>query len=122
METVWHYRSLTMLGQIKFWQWLGRLAPMVSLLVLVLTLFLEPTNWKEYVLIAVASGFGCIAFVWWWWVIYAVKNLTDMLHKSREDFLKVIEDISKLRSDMHSTRKTRIVHNDPDKDLNKPKD
>ena len=59
---------------------------------------------------------------WWWWVIIAVKDLTDMLKKNQEDFIKVIEEISILRKDMKQSRKPRVAHHDPDKDLNKPKD
>ena len=45
-----------------------------------------------------------------------------MLKKNQEDFIKVIDDIGKLRTDMSKSRKPRVAHNDPDKDLNKPKD
>ncbi len=111
-----------MVTSIRFWQWLGRLAPMVTLLGLCLTLWLGPDTWADYLIIAIAVSFGLIAFAWWWWVIIAVKDLTDMLKKNQEDFIKVIEEISILRKDMSKSRKPRVAHNDPDKDLNKPKD
>lgn len=111
-----------MVTSIRFWQWLGRLAPMVTLLGLCLTLWLGPDTWADYLIIAIAVSFGLIAFAWWWWVIIAVKDLTDMLRKNQDDFIKVIEEISILRKDMKQSRKPRVAHHDPDKDLNKPKD
>ena len=111
-----------MVTQIKFWHWLGRLAPMVTLLGLCLSLWLGPDSWTDYLIISIAVSFGIIAFAWWWWVIIAVKDLTDMLKKNQEDFIKVSDDIGKLRTDMSKSRKPRVAHNDPDNDLNKPKD
>tara|TARA_B100000212_G_scaffold75301_2_gene53268 strand:- start:304 stop:642 length:339 start_codon:yes stop_codon:yes gene_type:complete len=108
-----------MLGHIQFWQWLGRLAPMVALLGLCLTLWLGPDTWSDVVIIAIAVSFGIIAFAWWWWVIFAVKNLTDMLKQSQEDFLKVIKDIGELKHEISKGRRaSRRSDVPPEKDLN----
>ena len=84
--------------QVKFWQWLGRLAPIAGLLAVCLALYFDPDHWTDIIIIAIAISFGSIAFAWWWWVIFAVKNLTDMLKQSQEDFITVIKEIGDLLS------------------------
>lgn len=115
-----------MLGHIKFWHWLGRIAPMVALLALCLSIWLDPEHWTEYVIIAIAVAFGSIAFAWWWWVVFAVKNLTEMLSKSRDDFEKVVIEIGSLKEELQKGRRARIIERDNvipfEKDLNHPKD
>ena len=108
-----------MLRHIKFWQWLGRLAPMVALLGLCLTLWLGPDTWSDIVIIAIAVIFGLIAFAWWWWVIFAVKNLTDMLRQNQEDFIKVVKEIGDLKTELSKGRRaSRRADIPPEKDLN----
>ena len=126
MEAVRTNRGVKMLGHIKFWHWLGRIAPMMALLALCLSIWLDPEHWTEYVIITIAVAFGSIAFAWWWWVVYAVKNLTEMLSRSKDDFEKVVTEISSLKTELQKGRRARIIERDNvipfEKDLNHPKD
>ncbi len=126
MEAVRTNRGVKMLGHIKFWHWLGRIAPMMALLALCLSIWLDPEHWTEYVIITIAVAFGSIAFAWWWWVVFAVKNLTEMLSKSRDDFEKVVIEIGSLKEELQKGRRARIIERDNvipfEKDLNHPKD
>ena len=95
--------------QVKFWQWLGRLAPLTGLLAIALTLYFNPANWTDYIIIIIAVSFGTIAFAWWWWVIFAVKHLTEMLSKSRDDFMTIITEIGDLKREINKGRRNKIV-------------
>ena len=105
--------------QVKFWQWLGRLAPIAGLLAVCLALYFDPDHWTDIIIIAIAISFGSIAFAWWWWVIFAVKNLTDMLKQSQEDFITVIKEIGDLKNEISKGRRAnRRSDVPPEKDLN----
>ena len=90
--------------QVKFWQWLGRLAPIAGLLAVCLALYFDPDHWTDIIIIAIAISFGSIAFAWWWWVIYAVKHLAEMLAKSREDFGTILTEIVDLKKELMDSR------------------
>ena len=113
--------------QVKFWQWLGRLAPIAGLLAVCLALYFDPDHWTDIIIIAIAISFGSIAFAWWWWVIYAVKHLTEMLAKSREDFGTILTEIVDLKKEISKSRRNKIVQDSDniisfEKELNYRKD
>jgi len=45
--------------------------------------------------------FGSIAFTWWWWVMGAVKSLTELLSNAQTKFTEVIGEIKDLRKDLN---------------------
>jgi heme/copper-type cytochrome/quinol oxidase subunit 2 len=93
--------------QVTVWAWLGRVAPLTALFALALELIYQPTGWLEYIVIGVAISFGVTAFIWWWWVIYAVKDLNEMLQSATDRFDIVIFEIKKVHKELSATKRKR---------------
>ena len=93
--------------QVKFWQWLGRLAPIAGLLAVCLALYFDPDHWTDIIIIAIAISFGSIAFAWWWWVIYAVKDIFTMLNRANKKFEEVLFEIKKIKIETNKLKKRK---------------
>ena len=83
---------------VNYWHWLGRIAPMFALLGLCLVLWMSPEHWTEYAIITIALAFGTVAFAWWWWVIYAVRDIFTMLNQANKKFEQVLFEIKNITS------------------------
>ena len=92
--------KIDLIRQVSIWSWLGRVAPLSALTVLCFVIFLDFGGWVDYVICAVAVAFAIVAFTWWWWVIYAVRELNQMLDKTTEKFEVVIKEIKNLKKDI----------------------
>jgi len=102
MECFWPYRRLKDMKldrQVNLWVWLGRIAPLTSLLALGTILMFDVSGWVEYIVIGIAISFGVIAFTWWWWVIYAVKDLSGMLSDANVKFGKIITELKEIKEE-----------------------
>ena len=85
--------------QVSVWVWLGRVAPLTSLLALGTILIFDVTGWVEYAIVGIAISFGVIAFVWWWWVIYAVRDLNGMLQEANQKFGNIITELREIKEE-----------------------
>ena len=93
--------------QVRFWNWAGKVLPMVALMTLCMVLVFDMTSVKEVVISSIAVVFGAIAFTWWWWVMGAVKALTDLLTSAQTRFGEVLTEIKDLRKDMNDQNKKK---------------
>ena len=59
------------------------------------------------VISTIAVVFGAIAFTWWWWVMGAVKALTELLTNAQTRFTEVIGEIKDLRKDINDRNKKK---------------
>lgn len=66
--------DMSSLKHFSFWKWLGHVAPMTALFVLVLFDFFAPDSWHDFLLILIATTFATTTFVFWWWVVYSLKK------------------------------------------------
>lgn len=85
--------------QVTTWAWIGRVAPLTALLALGIVLIFDVSGWVEYLVTAVAILFGLVAFVWWWWVIYAVKDLNSMLQEANNKFGNIIAELKEIKEE-----------------------
>ena len=91
--------------QVKTWSWIGKVAPLSTLLAVVLILVFDFQGALEWTIGSIAVAFGVVAFTWWWWVIYAVKELNQLLSTTTERFDQVIKDIRSLKEDFRKKDK-----------------
>ena len=56
---------------------------------------------------SLSTVFGAVAFTWWWWVMGAVKALTDLLTSAQTRFGEVLTEIKDLRKDMNDKNKKK---------------
>ena len=76
--------------QVSVWAWIGRVAPLSGLLQIGLVLTTDLSTYKDYIIIAIAVGFGTTAFFWCWWVFYAVKSLVKSLDSNKPKFDSIV--------------------------------
>ena len=88
--------------QVSVWAWIGRVAPLSALLLIGLVLTTDLSTYKDYIIIAIAVGFGPTAFFWWWWVIYAVKSLVKLLDSNKQKFDSIVKELKNIRKDMRN--------------------
>ena len=100
MESIRKHFKLNIKKQVGLWAWLGRVAPLSALMALCLVLFYDIDTWLETVLLCIAVVFSITAFTWWWWVIYAVRELNQMLDRTTDKFEVVIKEIKELKKDI----------------------
>jgi|TARA_B100000212_G_scaffold202990_2_gene153146 uncharacterized membrane protein YfbV (UPF0208 family) len=98
---------MKLLKQVQFWNWAGKVLPMIALMALCLVLVFDMTSVKEIVISVIAVVFGSIAFTWWWWVMGAVKSLTELLSNAQTKFTEVIGEIKDLRKDINDQNKKK---------------
>ena len=98
---------MKVLKQVQFWNWAGKVLPMIALMALCLVLVFDMTSVKEIVISLIAVVFGSIAFTWWWWVMGAVKSLTELLSNAQTKFTEVIGEIKDLRKDINDQNKKK---------------
>jgi len=98
---------MKLLKQVQFWNWAGKVLPMIALMALCLVLVFDMTSVKEIVISVIAVVFGSIAFTWWWWVMGAVKSLTELLSNAQTKFTEVIGEIKDLRKDINENNKKK---------------
>lgn len=71
-ETIKHWIKPT---RNNVWVWIGRIIPLLTLLVTVLFLALAPSEWIDWFLITLAGMFGVTTFIFWWWLVYALTTI-----------------------------------------------
>ena len=98
---------MKLLKQVQFWNWAGKVLPMIALMALCMVLVFDMTSVKEIVISVIAVVFGSIAFTWWWWVMGAVKSLTELLSNAQTKFTEVIGEIKDLRKDINDQSKKK---------------
>ena len=98
---------MKLLKQVQFWNWAGKVLPMIALMALCMVLVFDMTSVIEIVISVIAVVFGSIAFTWWWWVMGAVKSLTELLSNAQTKFTEVIGEIKDLRKDINDQNKKK---------------
>ena len=93
--------------QVQWWHWAGKVLPMIALMVLCLVIVFDLTKIRDIVVCSIAVAFGAVAFTWWWWVMGAVKALTDLLTSAQTRFGEVLTEIKDLRKDMNDKNKKK---------------
>jgi len=94
------FKDFTIARQVKIWSWIGKVAPLTALTALSLIIFFDFETLTDYFIGLTALLFAVVAFTWWWWVIFAVKDLNELLNKTTKRFERVIEEIKSLKKDL----------------------
>lgn len=84
---------------INSWVWIGRVAPLTALLVLMLILIFDITTWVDYAVLFISISFAVVAFSWWWWVIYTVQDIFKLLNHANNRFEKVIQELKDIKKE-----------------------
>lgn len=88
----------------KFWSWTGRVLPLTALLLVILLVTIDAQVTLDYLLIAIATTFGTIAFFWWWWVVDAIRNLNKFFTDSYDRFGDIQGHLREIKQDVHEVK------------------
>ena len=107
MEIIRKYFKLNIKKQVGLWAWIGRVAPLSALLVLCLVVYYDIDTWLKTALVLIGIVFSITAFTWWWWVIYAVRDIFTMLTKANKKFEEVLFEIKKIKLETSKLKKRK---------------
>jgi hypothetical protein len=88
----------------RLWSWTGRILPLTALLLVILLVTVDAREWLDYLLIAIATTFGTIAFFWWWWVVDAIRNLNKFFTESYDRFGEIQGHLREIKKDVHEVK------------------
>ena len=92
---------------VGIWTWLGRVGPLTALMILCIVLVTDFTSWIQYLVSAIALLFAITAFTWWWWVLYAVKDIFTLLNSANKRFGEVLIELKSIKTEYLKKKKKR---------------
>ena len=75
-------------------------------MLLIATTF-EMTTFTSWVVLGICILFAITAFTWWWWVIYAVRDIFTMLNRANKKFEEVLVEIKKIKLESTKLKKRK---------------
>lgn len=93
----------TILRQIHFWQTAAKITT-YNLPLCFGLLYLFDYIKPQFILHAVAVVSITISIVWWFWAIYAISFLSQILDRSGKDIQEVIREVHEVRDDIHDLK------------------
>jgi len=84
---------------LKYWVWLGRLAPLTALMLLMIAISLDMSSFTSWLVLGICILFAITAFAWWWWVIFAVKDIFYLLQDANKRFKQVLVELKQIKKD-----------------------
>lgn len=91
-------------NQINIWSMSARVLPVLALLSAAILYLTDIENYLEIFFTFIAISFLAVSITWWWWVMFAVKNIQENITKSVNQFENIREDIRKLRKDIYKVK------------------
>ena len=90
---------------VKYWVWLGRLAPLTALVMLLIATTFEMSTFTSWVVLGICILFAITAFTWWWWVIYAVRDIFRLLNSANKRFAEVLVELKSIKKEYLKKKK-----------------
>tara|TARA_B110000438_G_scaffold30499_1_gene29826 strand:- start:69333 stop:69641 length:309 start_codon:yes stop_codon:yes gene_type:complete len=88
--------------------WIGRVLPLTALLGILLGLHFELDTFVEMLQMSIAVIFGTIAFIWWWWVVDAIKNQNKFFNESYDRFSEMHQNLIDIKTDISRVQKLHV--------------
>jgi hypothetical protein len=82
----------------------ARVLPVLALLSAVILYLTDIENYLEIFFTFIAISFLAVSITWWWWVMFAVKNIHENIAKSVDQFENIRKDIRELRKDIYKAK------------------
>lgn len=89
----------------------ARVLPVLALLSAAILYLTDIENYLEIFFTFIAISFLAVSITWWWWVMFAVKNIQENITKSVNQFENIREDIRKLRKDIYKVKQMFVIGN-----------
>lgn len=88
--------------------WIGRVLPLTALLGILLGLHFELDTFVEMLQMSIAVIFGTIAFIWWWWVVDAIRNQNKFFNESYDRFTEMQQNLKEIKTDISRVQKLHV--------------
>ena len=88
--------------------WIGRVLPLTALLGILLGLHFELDTFVQFLKASIALTFGTIAFIWWWWVVDAIRNQNKFFNESYERFSDMHKNLIAIKTDISRVQNLHI--------------
>jgi len=88
------------LKQIKWWAWAAAVLPLSSLAGLFFIKFIGYATWFDTALIIGATTMFTIGVVWWWWAIWTMAQVTNVLGIISEKFKDVSKELKDIKKEL----------------------
>lgn len=85
--------------QARFWDWLGRLLPMIGLATVAVLHYSREFELRDLVLDGILISFLSICFVWWYWAIIKIVSSTKYLQETYTKFKELSVELRNLKKD-----------------------
>ena len=105
MEIFRKYRKLE--NQLNFWNWVGRIAPLVALVIVIFLITFQFNTLLVYTIGFISIAFACIAFIWWWWVIQTIHDFLKLKNYASGKFKEIKKELESIKIDLHKSKSIR---------------
>jgi len=87
----------TTYAQVRLWDWIGRVVPLVALLIISLCYFFKWNSVLEFTLQLVAIIFATLCFIWWWWALYKIAVAIKYIRSTQDKFIDLRSEFRKIK-------------------------
>jgi hypothetical protein len=98
METFWTDTKLT---QITFWQWFGRVVPMILIVAFLSFYIYGGVNLIGNTIAFILTALSFIPIIWWWWAMDVMKWLSKLYGETIEHQTLILEEIKDIKKELY---------------------
>ena len=91
-------------NQINIWSMSARVLPVLAILMAAIFYFVDVNTYTQMFFMGVAIMFLAVSITWWWWVMYAIKDIHKNINISISQFDNIRKDINQLRKDIKKAK------------------
>jgi hypothetical protein len=91
-------------NQINIWSMSARVLPVLAILMAAILYLVDVNTYTQMFFIGVAIMFLAVSITWWWWVMYAIKDIHKNINISISQFDNIRKDINQLRKDIKKAK------------------
>jgi hypothetical protein len=91
-------------NQVNIWSMSARVLPVLSILMAAILYLVDVNTYTKMFFMGVAGMFLAVSITWWWWVMYAIRDIHKNINISIQEFTNIREDIKNLREDIKKVK------------------
>jgi len=101
MET---FRTDTKLTQITFWQWFGRVVPMILIVAFISFFIYGGTDLIGNTIAGILTALSIIPIIWWWWAMDIMKWLSTLYSDTLDKQTAILEEIKDIKKEIYKPK------------------
>ena len=89
---------------VNAWAIAAQSLPAIALATLGILYAFDLADGQHVVWLLVSLTFAVVAVTWWWWVIYAIKDVHNLMKSTNETFISIGKELKQVQIDMKELR------------------